>query len=90
MTDRAISFLALGLAAALALGHAVPAFAFPFARADLNGDGLVTPAEAHRSMDRMAEVHVLKCDRNGDGVIERSEFACLSGRYDALYRDRNR
>lgn len=90
MTDRAISFLALGLAAALAPGHAVPAFAFPFARADLNGDVLVTPAEAHRSMDRMAEVHVLKCDANGDGAIERGEFACLSGLYDALYRDRNR
>lgn len=89
MTERAMSFAALGLATALALAYPAPASAFPFARADVNGDGVVSPEEANRTMNNMAEVHVLKCDRNGDGVIERSEFACLSGLYDTMYRNRN-
>jgi len=78
------------LGAALAVAPAPPAAAISFGRADLNNDGVVTSREAYRSMDRMSAVHVDKCDRDGDGAIDRSEFPCLVGLYDALYRHRSR
>ena len=65
---------------------AAPAHAIPFQRVDANHDGVISPEEAFQNMNGMMPVHVAKCDRNRDGVIEQNEYGCLSGLYDALYR----
>jgi len=36
----------------------------------------------------MNMVHIEKCDRNGDGLFDRGDRGCLSGIYNALYRER--
>lgn len=67
----------------------VPVDARSLIAVDTNRDGVVEYSEAQRGMKNMARVHFDKCDRNGDGVVDQSEFGCLRGIYDALYRRRN-
>jgi hypothetical protein len=62
-----------------------PAGAVSFARADPNGDGGVTYAEARRVFPRLSEVHFRKCDPNRDGVITRNEFPLLNNFYTIMY-----
>ena len=76
------------VAGVLALAVPVPADAASFSRSDRNRDGLVSYEEAYRSMDRIDRVHFDKCDRDGDGFINKAEFGCLAGIYDMLYRNR--
>jgi hypothetical protein len=33
----------------------------------------------------MSEIHIKKCDKNGDGLYERAELDCLSSLYRAIY-----
>ena len=83
--------LSLGTALAIALGvlAATPGNAgAPFSRSDKNRDGFVSYAEAQRTMPKLPEVHFLKCDRNGDGVLDKKEYLCLTSIYDAMYRRR--
>jgi hypothetical protein len=66
-----------------ALAGAAAGVAFP--RADADDDGYVTYEEAVRVMPRLAPVHFRKCDPNGDGRIDRSEYPLLDGFYWTLY-----
>lgn len=60
-----------------------------FSAVDSNRDGVIEYTEAKRKLNNMAQVHFEKCDTNGDGVVDQSEYTCLSGIYDSLYRRRN-
>lgn len=59
-----------------------------FSRSDKNGDGFVSYPEAQRTLPRLPEVHFLKCDRNGDGVLDKKEYLCLTSIYEAIHRRR--
>lgn len=48
----------------------------------------LTVQQVQRKYHNMAEVHILKCDRNGDQLIERSEMPCVSSIYRVMYIDR--
>ena len=37
----------------------------------------------------MNEVHIQKCDRDGDGLFTRTEMLCVASIYQAMYLDRN-
>ena len=69
--------LPAGLATAL-LAAAVPAFAQE-----------LTLAQVERKYRGMAEVHILKCDRNGNEMFTRTELLCVSGIYQQMYLDRD-
>ena len=47
------------------------------------------PAQTLESLKRkypgMSEVHIKKCDKNGDGLYERGELDCVSSLYSAIY-----
>lgn len=83
---RNAGFTTIGAALFLTL-LAGPSHAIAFARVDRNEDGFVTSEEAYRYMNGMQDVQLRKCDRNRDGVIERSEFGCLASIYDVTLRD---
>jgi hypothetical protein len=68
--------------AALLLPAALPA---PVAA---QGSGL-TLDQVQRKYRKMNEVHIVKCDRNGDGLFTRSEMLCVSSIYQAMYLDRD-
>jgi hypothetical protein len=78
----------IALALAAGLGVADGAQAQSFNRADTNHDGFVTFQEARRVMPLLSDVHFRRCDRNGDGRLDLGEFNCVTGIYNALYRDR--
>jgi hypothetical protein len=69
--------LPAGLATAL-LAAAVPAFAQE-----------LTLAQVERKYRGMAEVHILKCDRDGNETFTRTELLCVSGIYQQMYLDRD-
>lgn len=73
-------------ALALLLLGTIPADARSLGAIDSNQDGVIEYSEAKRGLKNMARVHFDKCDRNGDGVVDQSEYGCLRGIYDALYR----
>lgn len=76
-------------ALALALLAAPAADARSFGVVDRNNDGVIEYTEARTALKNMAEVHFNKCDTNRDGVVDESEYGCLSGIYDSLYRRPN-
>jgi hypothetical protein len=47
------------------------------------------PAQTLESLKRkypgMSEIHIKKCDKNGDGLYERGELDCVSSMYRAIY-----
>jgi hypothetical protein len=49
--------------------------------------GALTLAEVERRYPRMAEVHILKCDYDGNELITRTELLCVSGIYQQMYLD---
>jgi hypothetical protein len=73
------------LAAAALLVLAVPAEAVSFAQADPNRDGVVTFEEAVRVFPLLRKVQYLKCDADGDGVIDKGDFALLNNFYWLTY-----
>jgi hypothetical protein len=48
-------------------------------------DGGLTFEQVQRKYRGMAEVHILKCDRDGDRVFGRAEMGCVRGIYQAMY-----
>ncbi len=38
-----------------------------------------------RKYPGMSEIHIKKCDKNGDGLYERGELDCVSSIYRAIY-----
>ncbi len=55
-----------------------------FSRADLNKDGVVVWEEARIVMPRLNYVSFKKCDPNGDGVLDKSEYPILDNFYTYL------
>jgi hypothetical protein len=47
--------------------------------------GAVTLAQVEARYPRMSEVHIVKCDRNGDGLFGNAELACVRSIYHAMY-----
>ena len=45
----------------------------------------LTLQQVERKYPRMAEVHILKCDRSGDEIFTNSEMGCVRGIYQAMY-----
>jgi EF hand len=77
--------LAAAAVAALLAGRAEPQ---SFNRADPDHDGFVTYQDARWVMPRLNEVTFGKCDSNGDGRLDKTEYLCLQGIYQSLYRQR--
>jgi hypothetical protein len=50
-------------------------------------DSGLTLAQVQRKYRDMNEVHILKCDRNGDELFNRTELLCVSGIYQSLKFD---
>jgi hypothetical protein len=50
-------------------------------------EGGLTLAQVQRKYRTMNEVHILKCDRNGDELFNRTEMLCVSGIYQAVKFD---
>ena len=48
----------------------------------------LTIEQVQRRFRRMSPVHILKCDYNGDNLIERKEYPCVEGIYRVMYVDR--
>jgi hypothetical protein len=38
-----------------------------------------------RKYPGMSEIHIEKCDKNGDGLYERAELDCVSSIYSTIY-----
>jgi hypothetical protein len=49
----------------------------------------LTLAQVERKYRGMAEVHILKCDHDANGLFTRTELLCVSGIYQAMYLDRD-
>jgi Ca2+-binding EF-hand superfamily protein len=72
---RSLVFLAACLAALATDGFAAPADSDLFARIDKSGDGFITSREIDNSKQRLFERLVRTGDKNGDGRLDRAEFA---------------
>jgi hypothetical protein len=70
--------LPASLAAALVAATAPAAFAQE-----------LTLAQVERKYRGMAEVHILKCDYDGNRLFTRTEMLCVSGIYQQMYLDRD-
>jgi hypothetical protein len=49
----------------------------------------LTLTQVERKYRGMAEVHILKCDHDGNELFTRTELLCVSGIYQAMYLDRD-
>jgi len=50
--------------------------------------GTLTVQQVENRFRNMNEIHILKCDWNGDGLIEPKEFPCVQGIYNTMYLSR--
>ena len=57
------------------------------ATAALREGGTLTLQQLERKYSGMSPVHIAKCDRDGDGVYNRSEQLCVASIYNTMYRD---
>jgi hypothetical protein len=73
---------------ALVTASLIAASLAPFAAA-LAQEQVMTLAQVERRYRTMNEVHILKCDYDGDQLFTRTEMICVSNIYRALYVDRN-
>lgn len=48
----------------------------------------LTYDQAQQRFRGMNEVHIAKCDRNGDGLIDAGEMPCVQGIYQVMYVER--
>ena len=55
------------------------------AAAAAQGGGALTFDQVERQYSRMSEVHIVKCDHNGDQFFNRTEMACVGGIYHQMY-----
>lgn len=51
--------------------------------------GTITLAQAERKYRGMKDVHIEKCDYDGDDLFTRTEQLCLAGIYQQMYLDRD-
>jgi hypothetical protein len=51
------------------------------------GQPVMTLDQVESRYRRMNEVHILKCDKNGDQLFTRTEMLCVQGIYQAMYLD---
>lgn len=86
---QALPLGAATIALALAMLVGTPVLARSFAAVDRNSDDVIEYQEARRGLKNMSDVHFEKCDTNGDGVVDRKEYTCLSSIYDSLYNRRD-
>jgi hypothetical protein len=49
----------------------------------------MTLAQVQRKYRTMNEVHILKCDYDGNRIFGRTEMICVQNIYRSLYLDRN-
>jgi hypothetical protein len=49
----------------------------------------LTLAQVERKYRTMNEVHILKCDYDGDQIFTKTEMICVQSLYRSLYVDRN-
>lgn len=49
----------------------------------------MTLAQVERKYRTMNEVHILKCDYDGNQIFDRTELICVQNIYRALYIDRD-
>ncbi|HVH01481.1 MAG TPA: hypothetical protein VM891_00730 [Amaricoccus sp.] len=47
----------------------------------------LTLAQVERKYRKMNEVHILKCDRDGNRIFTRSEMLCVQSIYQTFYLD---
>lgn len=80
---RAGGLAVILLCAALAL-PAPPVMAQAFSRADTDQDGFVSFEEARRVMRTLTPNHFRRCDRDGTGLLDRGQYACLQNLYQTL------
>ena len=74
------------VAAAVVLGVQSPA---PLSAQAAGGDpSALTVAQVQQRFRRMSPVHILKCDYNGDELIERKEYPCVQSIYQVMYVER--
>lgn len=66
--------------AQLAALSALVAFAAPAA-----AQSGLTLQQVERKYPQMAEIHIQKCDKNGDEVFANVEMDCVRGIYQAMY-----
>jgi hypothetical protein len=72
---------------ALALAALVAA-SLPAVTAFAQTQGL-TLTEVERRYRTMNEVHILKCDHNGDLIFTKTEMLCVQSIYRSFYLDRD-
>ena len=53
----------------------------------LHAQEALTLAQVERKYRGMAEVHILKCDYDGNQLFTRTEMHCVSGIYQQMYLD---
>ena len=85
---RTARCFALGVlfAALLPMAGPLPGASSGAARAQ-SADGL-TVEQVQRRYRRMSEVHILKCDKDGNQLIDRKEMLCVRSIYSAMYLER--
>lgn len=69
----------------LRVGAAAMSAALFFATAAAGQGPPQTLQALKRKYPGMSEVHIKKCDKNGDEVYERGELDCVSSMYRAIY-----
>ena len=75
---HASRLLRAGLAGSLLAAAIAPA---------LSAQEALTLAQVERKYRGMAEVHILKCDYDGNQLFTRTEMHCVSGIYQQMYLD---
>jgi hypothetical protein len=81
---RILSLCAIAAAVLLA----VPAPAPVLAQAAGGDPDALTVKQVQQRFRRMSPIHILKCDYNGDNLIEHKEFPCVQSIYQVMYVDR--
>ncbi len=78
--------LSAAAAAAIFLSALAPA---PVSAQAAGGDpGALTVQQVQQRFRRMSPIHILKCDYNGDNLIERKEYPCVQSIYQVMYVER--
>jgi hypothetical protein len=80
-------FLRLSAAIAAILLSA-PAPAPVLAQAAGGDPTALTVKQVQQRFRRMSPIHILKCDYNGDNLIERKEYPCVQSIYQVMYVER--
>ncbi|HMQ95073.1 MAG TPA: hypothetical protein PKA33_17650 [Amaricoccus sp.] len=74
------------LVAAVLLGAQCPA---PLSAQAAGSDpSALTVKQVQQRFRRMSPVHILKCDHNGDKLIESKEYPCVQSIYQVMYVER--